>query len=108
MATILNTARPDPAFDPEAITVLAAAFDEAWDRLRQSGSECVRPAYARAMKEIYWRGASSRWRNAALRTNKSLVAGATRFIATNYRLKTISPDIPVRPGTVLQVDADSA
>ena len=52
MATILNTARPDPAFDPEAITVLAAAFDEAWDRLRQSGSECVRPAYARAMKEI--------------------------------------------------------
>ena len=52
MATILNTVRPDPAFDPEAITVLAAAFDEAWDRLRQSGSECVRPAYARAMKEI--------------------------------------------------------
>ena len=29
MATILNTAWPDPAFDPEAITVLAAAFDEA-------------------------------------------------------------------------------
>ena len=27
-----------------------------------------------------------------------LVAGATRFITTNYRLKTISPDIPVRPG----------
>ena len=42
MARSLNVAWPKPAFDPEAITVLAAAFDEAWDRLRQSGSEGAR------------------------------------------------------------------
>src|SRR6476661_6291461 len=42
MASSLNVAWPEPAFDPEAITVLAAAFDEAWDRLRQSGSEGAR------------------------------------------------------------------
>ena len=30
MASSLNVAWPEPAFDPEAITVLAAAFDEAW------------------------------------------------------------------------------
>jgi hypothetical protein len=107
MATILNTARPDPAFDPEAITVLAAAFDEAWYRLRQSGSECVRPAYARAMKEILARRIIEMAQRGTT-DQQELVAGATRFIATNYRLKTISPDIPVRPGTVLQVDADSA
>ena len=107
MATILNTARPDPAFDPEAITVLAAAFNEAWDRLRQSGSECVRPAYARAMKEILARRIIEMAQRGTT-DQQELVAGATRFIATNYRLKTISPDIPVRPGTVLQVDADSA
>jgi hypothetical protein len=104
---ILNTARPDPAFDPKAITVLAAAFDEAWDRLRQSGSECVRPAYARAMKEILARRIIEMAQRGTT-DQQELVAGATRFIATNYRLKTISPDIPVRPGTVLQVDADSA
>jgi hypothetical protein len=104
MATILNTARPDPAFDPEAITVLAAAFDEAWDRLRQSGSECVRPAYARAMKEILARRIIEMAQRGTT-DQQELVAGATRFIATNYRLKTISPDIPVRPGTVLQVNA---
>jgi len=28
---------------------------------------------------------------------EELVSGATRFITTNYRLKPISPDIPVRP-----------
>ena len=28
MASNLNVAWPEPAFDPEAITVLAAAFDE--------------------------------------------------------------------------------
>ena len=106
MATILNTARPDPAFDPKAITVLAAAFDEAWDRLRQSGSECVRPAYARAMKEILARRIIEMAQRGTT-DQQELVAGATRFIATNYRLKTISPDSPVRPGTVLQVDADS-
>ena len=102
-----QSARPDPAFDPEAITVLAAAFDEAWDRLRQSGSECVRPAYARAMKEILARRIIEMAQRGTT-DQQELVAGATRFIATNYRLKTISPDIPVRPGTVLQVDADSA
>jgi hypothetical protein len=106
MGTILNTARPDPAFDPEAITMLAAAFDEAWDRLRQSGSECVRPAYARAMKEILARRIIEMAQRGTT-DQQELIAGATRFIATNYRLKTISPDIPVRPGTVLQVDADS-
>ena len=107
MASSLNVAWPEPAFDPEAITVLAAAFDEAWDRLRQSGSECVRPAYARAMKEILARRIIEMAQRGTT-DQQELVAGATRFIATNYRLKTISPDIAVRPGTVLQVDADSA
>jgi hypothetical protein len=44
--------RRKAAFDPETIAVLSAALDEAWDRLIQSGSECTRPAYARAMREV--------------------------------------------------------
>ena len=51
MASI-DLVRPKADFDPETIAVLCAALDEAWDRLLQSGSECTRPAYARAMREV--------------------------------------------------------
>ena len=107
MASIVDLVRPKADFDPETIAVLCAALDEAWDRLRQSGSECVRPAYARAMKEILARRIIEMAQRGTT-DQQELVAGATRFIATNYRLKTISPDIPVRPGTALQVEADRA
>ena len=36
--------------DPEAVIILSASLDEAWNRLLRSGSECTRPAYARAMR----------------------------------------------------------
>ena len=52
MASSINLIRRKTVFDPEAVTVLAAALDEAWDLLRKSGSECVRPAYARVMREV--------------------------------------------------------
>src|SRR6266567_6571729 len=52
MASIVDLVRPKADFDPETIAVLCAALDDAWDRLLQSGSECTRPAYARAMREV--------------------------------------------------------
>jgi hypothetical protein len=52
MASIVDLVRPKAAFDPETIAVLCAALDEAWDRLVWTGSECTRPAYARAMREV--------------------------------------------------------
>ena len=42
----------ETAFTPEIIQILAAALDEAWERLRQSGSRLARPAYSRAMREV--------------------------------------------------------
>jgi hypothetical protein len=42
----------ETAFTPETIQILAAALDEAWERLRQSSSRLVRPAYSRAMREV--------------------------------------------------------
>ena len=107
MARIVDLVRPNAAFDPETIALLSAGLDEAWDRLLQSGSECTRPAYARAMREVIARRIIEMAQRGTT-DQQELVAGATRFIATNYRLKTISPGIAVRPGTVLQVDADSA
>jgi hypothetical protein len=51
MVEILKFSR-ETAFNPEAIQILAAALDEAWERLRQSGSRLTRPAYSRAMREV--------------------------------------------------------
>ena len=82
MVEILKFSR-ETAFNPEAIQILAAALDEAWERLRQSGSRLTRPAYSRAMREavakrimeIAQRGVEDR---------EALVADGLRFIATNY------------------------
>jgi hypothetical protein len=35
------------SFDPEAVATLSAAFDDAWEKIKQSGSSLARPAYER-------------------------------------------------------------
>ena len=84
MASILNLVRPEVAFDPETIAVLSAALDEAWDRLLQSGSDCTRPAYARAMREVVARRIIDMAQR-GIRDQKELADGAVRFLAVNYR-----------------------
>jgi hypothetical protein len=51
MAEVLKLFR-ETAFTPETIQILAAAVDETWERLRQSGVRLARPAYSRAMREV--------------------------------------------------------
>jgi hypothetical protein len=51
MVEILKFTR-ESAFTPETIQILAAALDEAWGCLRQSGSRLARPAYSRVMREV--------------------------------------------------------
>ena len=84
MASILNLVRPEAAFDPETIAVLSAALDEAWDRLLQSGSDCTRPVYARAMREVVARRIIDMAQR-GIRDQKELADGAVRFLAVNYR-----------------------
>ena len=86
MASIVDLVRPEAAFDPETIAVLSAALDEAWDRLLQSGSECTRPAYARAMREVVARRIIDMAQR-GIRDQKELADGAVRFLAANYRLE---------------------
>ena len=83
----MDIMRRETVFDPEAITVLAAAFDEAWDRLRRSGSECVRPAYARVMREVVARRIIEMAQRGTS-DPQELADGAVRFLAANYRLDT--------------------
>ena len=82
MVEILNFSR-EMAFGPETIQILAAALDEAWERLRQSGSRLARPAYSRPMREA----AAKRIMEMAQRgvqDREALVADAVRFITANY------------------------
>jgi hypothetical protein len=84
MAGIVDLVRPKADFDPETIAMLCAALDEAWDRLLQSGSECTRPAYARAMREVVARRIIDMAQR-GIRDQKELANSALRFLAVNYR-----------------------
>jgi hypothetical protein len=95
MARIVDLIRPETAFDPETIAMLSAALEEAWDRLLQSGSECTRPAYARAMREVIARRIVDMAQH-GIKDKKELVDGVFRFLAANYRLEK-SRQISSRP-----------
>jgi hypothetical protein len=40
------------AFEPETIATLVAAFEDAWQKVEQSGSHFASPRYQRAAREI--------------------------------------------------------
>jgi hypothetical protein len=88
MGTIFDLVRPETIFDPESVALLSAAFDEAWHILCQSGSECARPAYARAMREVVARRIIE-MRQRGIMNQRELVDGAVQFLAANYRLGTM-------------------
>jgi hypothetical protein len=94
MASIVDLVRPKADFDPETIAVLCAALDEAWDRLLQSGSECTRPAYARAMREVVARRIIDMAQR-GIRDQKSLPMA--RFV---FLLRTI--DLSANAGKILR------
>ena len=82
MAEVLKFSR-ERAFTPETIQILAAALDETWDRLRQSGSRLARPAYSRAMREVVAKRIIDMAQR-GVEGRETLVADALRFIAENY------------------------
>src|ERR1700719_2903700 len=82
MVEILKFSR-ETAFGPETIRILAAALDEAWERLRQSGSRLARPAYSRPMREAVAKRIMEMAQR-GVQDREALVADALRFIAANY------------------------
>ena len=87
MASIVELTRPETCFDPEAVIILSASLDEAWNRLLLAGSECTRPAYARAMREVL----AKRIFHLAQRVSlpKRTCRWCGRFLAANYRYASI-------------------
>lgn len=70
-------------FDPETIEVLAHALDEAWSRIEKSGSPLTRPAYARAMREVFAKRIIEMAQQ-GVKDPDSLADDAVRFVAANY------------------------
>ena len=72
------------SFDPEAIKMLAAAFDDAWEAVQRSGGTLSRPSYAGAIREIL----AKRIIEMAQRGQtdpQRLSEDALQFLAMNYR-----------------------
>jgi hypothetical protein len=82
MVEILKFSR-ETAFTPETIEILAAALDEVWERMRQSGSRLTRPAYSRVMREVVAKHIMEMAQR-GVEDREALVADALRFIAANY------------------------
>jgi hypothetical protein len=82
MVEVLSFSR-ETAFTPETIRILAAALDEAWERLRQSGSRLARPAYSRAMREVVAKRIMEMAQR-GVQDRDALVADALRFVTANY------------------------
>ena len=83
MVEILKFIRPEMAFDPESIQVLASALDDAWDRVEKSGSQFAGPAYSRAMREVIAKRIIETAQRGA-KDPQTLADDAVRFFAANY------------------------
>ena len=82
MVEILSFSR-ETVFTPETIQIIAAALDEAWERLRQSGSRLTRPAYSRVMREVVAKRIMEMAQR-GVQDREALVADVLRFITANY------------------------
>jgi hypothetical protein len=84
MSQNFDFARHITAFDPETLTVLGNAFENAWSRIEASGDRFARPAYASGTREVIAKYIVGM----ALRGERDLAKlsdGAVEFLAANYK-----------------------
>jgi hypothetical protein len=72
------------SFDPEAIKMLAAAFDDAWEVVQRSGSTLSRPPYAGAIREVLAKRIIELAQSGQTDPRR-LSEDALQFLAMNYR-----------------------
>ena len=70
-------------FDPEAITILSGALEDAWHRIKASGSSLARPAYARGMREVLAKHIIEE-AQCGQHDRSELSSSAVRFLSANY------------------------
>jgi hypothetical protein len=76
--------RSETAFDPETVGILSEALESAWQRVRASGAELARPAYARATREVIAKAIIEAAKGGERDPGK-LCDAAIRYLETNYR-----------------------
>ena len=84
MASIVRLVERKTAFDPEEVEILVVAFEEAWNWLSASGSECARPAYSRAMREVLAKRVIEVARRGIMDVGQ-IATEVLSFLAANYR-----------------------
>jgi hypothetical protein len=72
------------SFDPETVETLSAAFDDAWDKVKQSGSTFARPAYERGAREILAKSIIETAQKGE-RDPQVLSDAAVAYLAENYK-----------------------
>jgi hypothetical protein len=72
------------SFDPEAVETLSAAFDDAWEKIKQSGSTLARPAYERGAREVLAKCIIEMAQRGE-RDQRHLSESALQFLAQNYK-----------------------
>jgi len=71
------------SFDPEAVEILSAAFDDAWEKVKQSGGTFARPAYERGAREVLAKHIIEMAQRGE-RDRRRLSEAAVKFLASNY------------------------
>ena len=71
------------SFDPEAVEILSAAFDDAWEEIKRSGSSLARPAYERGAREVLAKCIIEMAQRGE-RDRRHLSESALKFLAQNY------------------------
>lgn len=72
------------SFDPEAVEILSAAFDEAWETIKRSGSTMARPAYERGAREVLAKYIIEMAQRGE-RDKRQLSEAAVTFLTNNYK-----------------------
>jgi hypothetical protein len=72
------------SFDPEAVEVLSGAYEDAWEKLKQSGSSFTRPAFERGAREILAKCIIEMAQRGE-RDRGQLSEAALTYLAENYR-----------------------
>ncbi|PWT78624.1 MAG: hypothetical protein C5B58_15020 [Acidobacteria bacterium] len=84
MIDILKFVEVEVVFDPEAIELLASAFEDTWNRLQESGSWFARPGYSRAMREVIARRIIEMAQNGEINP-QTLAEQTVLFVNANYK-----------------------
>jgi hypothetical protein len=84
MTQILPFLSSNDAFDPETVTILSVAFEDAWRRIEASNSRFARPGYATATRELVAKHIIQMAQGGE-RDSIKLSDSAVEFLAANYK-----------------------